>query len=472
MKPINFQEEMKLCKTIQWFQPKTLAAVFGLSCLLLLYFLASNYSYTFENIDDWDNIQDDNFTVVDETWLCFSSAKILHRAENLRRGVPKDSICRLRVPKSIYYEIDGDIRVDGDSSSIFWINSQGNESLKAKPFPRNCDPTIMKDMKEFSVKSFPHQNESVPQCTSNHSYPAILFTYGGYTANFFHDFTDLLIPLFLTAHRYHGEVQFLITNMNPSWVERYSTVLKNLTRYEIIDIDKVGHSNINCYKSMTIGLYAHGEFAIDPLMPPLGYTFSNFTDFMRRSFSLERYMLRKHDKSPPRKPKLLLITRRWNRKLINFNETATMATDLGFQVILMEGGDEPLDKFAQIANSCDVIAGVHGSALSYMVFLPQNAVVIQIIPWGRLEGVCWCNFAFTVPKAKLKYLEYQASLDESTLLNKYPRDHRYIQDPFSVHMEGWYVYSKVYMQEQDVILDLQRFRGTLVEALEHVKQFQ
>ncbi|KAJ1689854.1 hypothetical protein LUZ63_014009 [Rhynchospora breviuscula] len=467
---MKLKKAMKLCKTIQWLQPKALALVFGVSCLLLLCFLASNS--TSENIDDWDKIQDDNFTVVDEMWLCFSSAKILHRAENLRKGVPKESICRLRVPKSIYYEIDGDIRVDGNSSSIFWVNSQGKESLKVKPFPRNCDPLVMKDIKEYSVKSFPLQNESVPQCTSNHSYPAVLFAYGGYTVNFYHDFTDLLIPLFLTAHRYHGEVQFLITNMKPSWVERFSMVLKNLTRYEIIDIDKVGHSNIHCYKSMTIGLYAHGEFSIDPLMPPLGYTFAKFTDFLQRSFSLERHMLRKHEKSPPRKPKLLLITRRWTRKLINANETATMASDLGFEVIVMDAGDETVDKFAQTVNSCDVLVAVHGAALTNMIFLPQDAVLLQIIPWGRMEGLSWCDYGFPAMHANLKYLEYQASLEESTLLDKYPRDHRYIQDPFSVHMKGWFVLNKVYMSYQDVILDLQRFRGTLVEALEHVKKYR
>jgi Glycosyltransferase 61 len=295
----------------------------------------------------------------------------------------------------------------------------------------------MNGMREFSVKSLPHQNESVPQCTSNHSYLAIIFATAGYMGNFFHDFTDLLIPLFLTAHRYHGEVQFLITNLRPFWDKKYERFLKSLSRYEVINIDKQS-GNINCYKSMTLGLYAHREFVIDPLMPPLGYTFADFTDFMRKSYSLERHALSKHQKSPPKKPRLLLISRRWSRKLLNFNETATMATEMGFEVIVMDGCDKELDEFTQIVNSCDVMVGVHGAALSYMVFLPENAVVVQIIPWGRLEGLSWCDYTFTVPKAKLKYLEYQASLEESSLVNKYPKDHPYIQDPFSVHVKGWF----------------------------------
>ncbi|KAJ3685204.1 hypothetical protein LUZ61_014368 [Rhynchospora tenuis] len=418
-----------------------------------------------------DKLQDDNFTAADENLFCLSSAKILHRAEKLRKGVPKESICRLRVPKSILYEMDGDIRVDGNSSSIFWANSKGNESLKVKPFPRNCDPFAMNSVREFSVKSLPHENGSIPQCTSNHSYPAIIFATAAYTGNFFHDFTDLLIPLYLTAHRYHREVQFLITDIRQSWVEKYITFLKNLSRYEIINIDEAQPGHIHCYKSITMGLYAHREFTIDPLMPPLGYTFADFTDFLRKSYSLERHILRKHEKSPLKRPRLLLISRKWSRKILNVNETVTIASDLGFEVIVMDGGDVPLDKFAQIVNSCDLIVGVHGAALSHMVFLPQNAVVIQIIPWGRLEGFCWCDYAFTVPKAKLKYLEYQISLEESTLLSKYPRDHPYIQDPFAVHVKGWFVLKDVYM-DQDVTLDLQRFRGTLVEAYEHVNEYQ
>ncbi|KAJ4808140.1 hypothetical protein LUZ62_020706 [Rhynchospora pubera] len=462
---------MKASNTNHWFQLKNFSAVLALSFLLVsLSFLTSNDSYKFyDNSDDWYKLQDDNFTAPDEESLCLSSAKILHRLEHQSGGVPKESVCRLRVPKSIVYEIDGDIRVDGNSSSIFWINLGGHESLNVKPFPRNCDPNAMSSVREFSVKSLQFQNGSVPQCSSDHSYPAIIFSTAAYTGNFFHDFTDVLIPLFLTAHRYHGEVQFLITNMKPIWVEKYTIFFKSLTRYKIINIDEEPHGNTHCYKSMTIGLYAHREFAIDPFMPPLGYTFADFTHFMRKSYYLERHALRKHWESPPKRPKLLLISRRWSRKLLNANEIETMASDLGFEIIVMDEHDHPLDKYAQIVNSCDVIVGIHGSALSYMVFLPQKAVVIQIVPWGRLEGLSWCDYAFTVPKAKLKYLEYQVSLEETTLLNKYPRDHPNIQDPFSVHLQGFWVLKEAYMNE-DVTLDLQKFRNTLVEALEHVKK--
>ena len=205
-------------------------------------------------------------------------------------------------------------------------------------------------------------------------------------------------------------------------------------------------------------------------MPPLGYTFADFTDFMRKSYFLERHAVTKDERITPKKPRLLLISRKWSRKILNVDETAKMANDLGFETIAMDGGDE-LDKFSQIVNSCDVIVGVHGAGLSHMVFLPQNAVVVQIIPWGRLEGLCWCDYAFTAPKAKLKYLEYQVSLEESTILNKYPRDHPYIKDPFSVHEKGFFEMKDVYMNH-DVTVDLQRFRSTLVGAFEHVKKYK
>ncbi|KAJ3695719.1 hypothetical protein LUZ60_001096 [Juncus effusus] len=421
-----------------------------------------------------NNIEDDNFTAPDEEALCLSSAKILHRADHLRKGIPKESICRLRVPKSIVHEIEGDIRIDGNSSNVFHVNSKRNETLKVRPFPRNCDRFAMGSVREFSLKSVQHQNnESVPQCSSNHNYHAIIFSTAGYTmSNFFHGFTDLLIPLFLTAHRYDGDVQFLISSMSPWWVNIYKEYFTSLSRYEIIDVDNQDRNDIHCYKSVTIGLYAHREFAIDPFMPPLGYTFANFTEFMRKSYSVKRHDLHDRAEEPPKKPRLLIFSRKRSRKLLNINETVSMATDMGFEVLVMEGGEVGLNNFAQIINSCDAILGIHGAALSYMVFLPKHAVVIQIIPWGKLEGLCWCDYAFSVPKAELKYLEYQVSLDESSLLNKYGIDHPYIKDPFAVHAKGWFVLKDVYMVDQDVMLDLKRFSGVLIEALKHVKKYK
>nr|GLL47539.1 uncharacterized protein LOC109163084 [Ipomoea trifida] len=36
-------------------------------------------------------------------------------------------------------------------------------------------------------------------CTRNHNVPAVVFSTAGYSGNLFHDFSDLLIPLYLTS---------------------------------------------------------------------------------------------------------------------------------------------------------------------------------------------------------------------------------------------------------------------------------
>ena len=39
---------------------------------------------------------------------------------------------------------------------------------------------------------------------------------GGFTGNLFHDYTGVLIPAFITAHSYVGEVQFLMSSFHSS----------------------------------------------------------------------------------------------------------------------------------------------------------------------------------------------------------------------------------------------------------------
>ena len=55
-----------------------------------------------------------------------------------------------------------------------------------------------------------HISQQIPICTRNYSVPAVVFSTKGYAGNHFHDFTDVLIPLFQTLRHFKGEVQFLI----------------------------------------------------------------------------------------------------------------------------------------------------------------------------------------------------------------------------------------------------------------------
>jgi hypothetical protein len=110
---------------------------------------------------------------------------------------------------------------------------------------------------------------------------------------------------------------------------------------------------------------------------------------------------------------------------------------LGFEVIA--AGPEffsDMDRVAATVNSCDVLAGVHGAGLTNMVFLPHNATVVQIIPYGKMTYPCRHTYGDPVAPMGLRYVEYEATAEETTLKDKYPKDHVVFTDPDSVTSRG------------------------------------
>ncbi|KAG6470646.1 hypothetical protein ZIOFF_071723 [Zingiber officinale] len=58
----------------------------------------------------------------------------------------------------------------------------------------------------------------------------------------------------------------------------------------------------------------------------------------------------------------------------------------------------------------------------------------------------------------LEYIQYDITIAESTLLDAYPRDDKVFTDPESIHKEGWHRILEVYLRQQSVRLDVDRFR--------------
>ncbi|BBH04141.1 Glycosyltransferase family 61 protein [Prunus dulcis] len=120
-----------------------------------------------------------------------------------------EPLCNTMEAKTEFCEINKDVHVDAKSSSAFVVSSQiGNRSWSIRPYARKEDKTAMSHTRAWSVKPVIGDLE-IPQCNRNHRVPAILFSNGGYTGNHFHEFTDVVIPLFITSRKYDGEVQFL-----------------------------------------------------------------------------------------------------------------------------------------------------------------------------------------------------------------------------------------------------------------------
>ncbi|KAJ4752748.1 Glycosyltransferase family 61 protein [Rhynchospora pubera] len=388
----------------------------------------------------------------------------------IKKQVPLCDLSQRRIDKC---EIEGDVRIIGRNATVMWVPSPESDGgpdyerkvWQIKPYPRKEDPAAMSHVRIVTVKPMDGPDDA-PACMDHRDVPAIVFSDRGYTGNYFHDFTDVLIPIFTTARRFQGEVEFLVTDFRIYWIMKYLPIFKNLTKYDLVDFDS--DEQVRCYKKAYIGLTSHDDFGIDPDRIPERYTLVDFTRFMRTTYGLERDIAEiPIQKTLGRKPRLMIVARAKTRRFMNLDEIVRAAEKLGFEVVATEAINE-LVKFSVVVNSCDAIMGVHGAGLTNMVFLPINTVFIQILPWGGLEWVAGNYFKRPVQKMKLKYLQYDITPEESTLIEEYPRNHTVFTDPASIRRQGWNAMKEVFLDKQNVRLNIKRFRPTLKKALKHL----
>ncbi|KAJ6795500.1 uncharacterized protein M6B38_225035 [Iris pallida] len=181
--------------------------------------------------------------------------------------ITTNPICYESSERSDTCEARRDVRVQGSSRTIFVSPATTQEEWKIKPYARKNNAAPLAYTKEWSLKPFPaggDGREQIPQCTKNYTAPAVLFSIGGFTGNVFHDFTDVLIPLFITARRFKGEVHLLVSDTKPWWLNKYGLVLSQLSKYEFIETERSGngdgdgeeddnHNSIHCFPKIIAG---------------------------------------------------------------------------------------------------------------------------------------------------------------------------------------------------------------------------
>lgn len=396
-------------------------------------------------------------------------------------GQRLEQICNLSNPRSDYCEIKGDVRVQGNSSTIFIASPSrlGNESdqrdapWKIRPYARKGDDTAMGRTRELSLEPYNPASKSpggeliIPNCTKKHRVPGILFSSGGYAGNHFHDFSDVVIPLYVNSRHLKRKVKFLVTDMKPWWLTKFRVLLRALSKYNVIDIDK--NQQTHCFPRLIVGLRASTkELSTDlSTASPYGisYTIGNFTSFLRSAYSLQRDTAIQLSVDDKRKPRLLMILRKRTRAFTNQDEIEAEARSLGYDVVATEAMVN-LDEFAKVVNSVDVMLGMHGAGLTNFVFLPQRAVVVQVVPLG-LEWLAKNDYEVPALSMNLRCLEYKINANESTLFEQYPADHPVLTNPSSVlSKRGWHEFKPIYLDRQNVRIDVSRFRSTLLKALE------
>ncbi|CAN6195003.1 unnamed protein product [Urochloa humidicola] len=368
--------------------------------------------------------------------------------------------------------MDGDLRIHGKSATVYVVSASTfrpeNSTITVQPYTRKWEKETMSRIREVTMRSMPPAPYSFtipPRCTARHDVPAVVFSTGGCGNNFFHAMSDLIVPLYITAHEYSGRVQLLITDHQPKWVAKFRPILDALSTYPVVDLDV--DTAVRCFPAARVGLESHRMLGIDPALSHNGYTMMGFRDFLRSTFSLQRPWTSPVSRSSGRKPRLLMVLRRHSREITNEADVIASMEDLGFEVVAAlpkDVGD--MGRFAGVVNSCDVMVGVHGAGLTNMVFLPHNATILQIIPWGEMKVACRYDFGDPVPDMGLRYAEYEVNAEETTLKDKYPRDHPVFTDPASLHRQGklW----PIFLEGQNVTLDIGRFRGVMQQVYQSV----
>jgi len=362
-------------------------------------------------------------------------------------------------------EMRGDVRIHPKAASVEFMEPEGSqrdEVWKIKPYPRKGDEFCLSHITELTVKS----SKVAAECTKYHEVPVVIFSLTGYTGNLFHDFTDVMVPLFTTASEFNGEVQFIITDMALWWTIKYHTVLEKLSNYPLIDFSK--DDQVHCSKHAIVGLHSYMEFTIDSTKSPHGVTMVDFNRFMRGAYSLGKDTAIMLGENPKVKPRLLIIKRHRTRMFLNLDEIIAMAEGLGFEVVIDEANvSSDISGFAKLVNSVDVMMGVHGAGLTNCVFLPQNATLIQIVPWGGLDWISRVDFGDPAEMMGLRYKQYVIGLEESSITDQFPRDHEIFKNPISFHKRGFEFIRQTFLGP-NVKLDCNRFRPILLEVLDNL----
>ncbi|XP_044454453.1 beta-1,2-xylosyltransferease XAX1-like [Triticum aestivum] len=151
-------------------------------------------------------------------------------------------------------------------------------------------------------------------------------------------------------------------------------------------------------------------------------------------------------KAPGMQPQMLIISCGGTRKLLNQEEVAAAATELGFNVTVAEAG-----AFVALVNAADVLLAVHRAGLTNQIFQPTQAVVLQIVPWGNMDWMATNFYGQPARDMQLRYVEYYVDEEETSLKDKYPREHLTIM-------------------KQDVKVNLARFRPFLLQAIDNLQE--
>ncbi|XP_058076909.1 xylan glycosyltransferase MUCI21-like [Magnolia sinica] len=374
------------------------------------------------------------------------------------RSNQRTDICYLR----------GKIQTDSPSSSIIIHNSakEACEIQKIRPYTRKWETSIMETIDEIALKLMNGSEASHRHCDVIHAVPAVVFSTGGYTGNVYHEFNDGLLPLYITSERFEGEVVFVVVEYHEWWMSKYGGIVRKLTNYQVVDFKK--DKRLHCFNEMIVGLKIHGELSITP-SSGTGKGIQDFQTLIGEGL-LGLTTTKQAQLLPTihKRPKLVIFTRNKSRVMMNLREIVRTCQRIGFDVHLVNPNrNTQLADIHRLLNSADAMIGVHGAAMTHFLFMRPTSIFIQIVPLG-LKWAAEEYYGEPAKKLGLEYMEYTIGTDESSLSRLYGHNDPVLMDPQVVNGKGWAETKRIYLENQNVRLDIKRFRRLLEKAYSHI----
>lgn len=312
----------------------------------------------------------------------------------------------------------------------------------------------------------------------------------GYSGNIFHDFNEVLLPLFQSVHSYNGEVVIIIVDLKGKWWFRSEeeigdSILGAMTNYPIRllgrpeDLDGSPQA-VDCFSQVLVGtphnlcLYDEEGGAEARSEQKAGVRLRDFGNFLQRRFGFPDQDFTVGVKfTAEKRPVLGFVQRLSTRKLTNLDECIALAEATGFRVVVIHFEELPPKEVVRIMRQLDVFVGVHGAAFTNLVFMRERGVVAQLMPWGEYHdylrvGREYKNIAFSL---KCTYMEYKVPVNDSSLYAQYPEDDPVLVDPYGVWQQKGVVEAMRLYHSQDIVIPGESFR-LMVEHMYEVVLLQ
>lgn len=167
--------------------------------------------------------------------------------------------------------------------------------------------------------------------------PGVLFSAGGWTGNAFHEFTDVLIPLFVTTERYHRRVRLFVSDAPEPWLRKYRRFLKIFTEFPVVIL---GQGEVSwCLSELTVGLEIHGYLTADPEKMPGGVGLARMSELYAEHLE----MVNDKPLETQRKLRMGIVHRGGSGRVIeNQDRVIQIAEEEGFEVeVLSFSYDSP-----------------------------------------------------------------------------------------------------------------------------------